>query len=354
MAMQNLSKLAPAQRAANFALMTRKYEQQLSSKSYADSTRLSWDIPASRFLSKITLLVRGTFKMTHASTTALTKAYFDKFNIFRRVRLEINNGFHPYDISGQMLSLKNKIDNFQDPSTDVFGLDAVTAVAASGGGSNTIAFQLELPVTVNPRDAVGLINLQNPETIVTLHVDTDLLTKMYTDTGLTASAVSITVTPVVETFSIPGNPDFVPDYSIIKLVHEQSMQIVNTAEMTIDLQRGLTYRKYGLYLASDAVYTPIAHSYLNSFQTIFQGADYPVNVTSDYVAWKNRIAYQGKMPLGAYIFDESEQGIANLGGGRDYIDTERLTLFQKKVTFNSLSGATNYAYLFSERLAKMQ
>jgi hypothetical protein len=351
--MQNLSKVPPAVRAQNFAMMTRKYEQQLASKAYVDSSRLSWDIPSSRFLSKITLLVRGTFTMTHASTTTLTKSTFDKFNIFRRIRLEINNGFNPYDISGQMLSLKNKIDNFQDPSADPFALETVGVTASSSGASNNIAFQLELPVTINPRDPIGLINLQNPETIVTLHIDTDLLTKMYTDSSTTAGSVAITVTPIVETFSIPQNPDFVPDYSIIKLVHEQSMSIVSTAEMTIDMQRGLTYRKYGLYLASDTIFTPIAHSYINSFQTIYQGADYPVNVTSDYVAYKNKVAYQGKLPLGCYVFDESEQGIANLGGVRDYIDTERLTLFQKKITFNSLSGATNYAYLFSERLAKM-
>jgi hypothetical protein len=347
-------KLSPDQRARMFSQMTRKYEQVLPSEKFKENSTLSFQLPKTRFLSKITLHVRGTFKTAHGSKTSFTKSIFDKFNLVRRVRLSINNGFNPYDISGNMLSLYNKANHYQRPDADVFDLDVLGNVVSVSGTTNTVTYALELPISLNDRDPIGLLLLQNEQSIVTLNVDTSSLSSIMTDNDITISDDSIYFTPVLETFSIPLIPDAIPDYSIVKLVNEQSENIVSTNEMIVKLPLGLTYRKLGVYLASDTAYTPIPHANISGFQLIFNQADTPINVSSDHVARKNRVDYDGSMPVGSYMFDFSSQGIANLGGGRDYVDTERLTECWLKVQFSGLSGASNYIHLFSEKLAKLQ
>jgi hypothetical protein len=233
-------------------------------------------------------------------------------------------------------------------------LDVLENVSSSSGTENDISMVLDLPITLNDRDAIGLILLQNEQSIVTLNVDCASIASIMTETDHTTDNLSISITPVVETFSIPMIPDAIPDYSIIKLVNEQSENIVSTNEMTVKLPIGLTYRKLGLYLASDTAYTPIDHSKISGFQLVFNQADSPINVPADYVAYQNKVDYDGSLPLGSYVFDFSSQGIANLGGGRDYIDTERLTECWIKILFDGLTGSTNYVYTFAEKLAKLQ
>jgi hypothetical protein len=348
-------KVSPAQRLLNFANMTRKYVQMLPSQSFAENSTLSFQIPKARFLSKITLIVKGTFKLAHGSKTTYTASNFNKHNLLKRVRLTINNGFNPFDISGNMLSLYNIINKYNQADADTFGLDArtTTSSVSSGGATNTVSMVYELPITLNDKDLIGMLMLQNDQSIVTLNVDCSTILSVMTDTDITSSAISITVTPVLETFSIPLIPDAIPDYSIVKLVNEQSENIVNTNEMIVKVPTGLTYRKFGLYLASDTIYTPIPHANISYFKIQMNQADTPVNIPADMVAYQNKIDYDGGLPLGCYVFDFATQGIANYGSGRDYIDTERLQEFWVTIGFSGLSGATNYVYLFKEMLAKL-
>ena len=347
------SKLTPSQRAMLFANATRKYEQSLPSQTLIENQTLSFQLPKTRFLSKIYLIVKGSFKVAHASDATYTKTTFDKYNLIKRVRMSINNGFNPYDISGSMLRLYNQMNKFATPSADNFSLDVLGNTVSSAGTTNNVSMVLELPITINERDPIGLLLLQNEQSIVTLNIDCGAISDLMTETDHVITEKAITITPVIETFSIPSIPDAIPDYSIVKLVNEQTENIVNTSEMTVKVPVGLTYRKLGLYLSSDAVKTPIAHSKLSYFKFQFNQADTPIYVPADQVAYKNKVDYAGQVPVGAYLFDFSNQGIANLGGGRDYIDTERLTECWVSIGFNNLSGSSNYVTMFSEKLAKL-
>lgn len=347
------TKLNPAQRAALFAQSTRQYKQELPSMTFKEGETVSISLPKTRFLSKISLKVKGSFKATHASKTSFTKANFDKYKLLRQIRMSINNGFNPYQIGGVELALYNKMNNFQPLGADNFSLDTLGNTVSSGGTVNKVAYTLDLPMTLNDRDPVGLIMLQNEQTVVTLSVDCGNIKDMMTDTDITISDISITVTPVIETFSIPMIPDAVPDYSVIKLVNEQIENVVGAGDMIVKLPVGLTYRKIMVFIATDTGFTPVDHTKLGNFQLVFNQADTPYNVSADHVAYENRKAYGGQLPAGAYAFDFSSQGVANLGGGRDYIDTERLTEFWLKINFKEISGSSNYVYVVAEKLARL-
>jgi hypothetical protein len=349
-------KLTPQQRAANFSLATRQYIQKLPTLQFAEGQTLTLQIPKTRFMSKLYLQVNGSFKTTHASKTTFTKSVFDKYNILKQIRMSINSGFNPYQLSGSMLRMYNLINNFKNPTlgSDVNSVEVLGNTVSSEGATNKIAFTLELPITINDRDTVGLIMLQNEQTLVTLNIDCDTLANaLMTDIDIAVSNVNISITPVLETFSIPSVPSAIPDYSIIKVVNQQVQNVVSAGEMTISLPTSLTYRKLFIYLASDTKYTPVDSALIDSFQLVFNQADTPYDVPADFLEYKNKVDYQGSLPAGLYVLDLSNQGIANYGGARDYIDTERLTEFWLKIRFNNISGNSNYVYVVGEKLAKL-
>lgn len=351
-AVQN-KKLTATQRAILFDQATRQYIQALGTMQFSENDTITTVLPKTRFLSKISLLVQGTFKLTHATKTSFTPATFDIYNLLRQVRLSINNGFNPYQISGPMLALYNKMLSYKNITDNNNNIHYFTNTVSSSGATNTISMLLDLPLTVNERDTIGLILLQNSQTSVELGIDCNPVTSIMTDTDITVSSVNINITPILETYSIPAIADAVPDYSIIKIVNQQVENVVSAGEMTIKLPIGLTYRKLGVYIASDTKFTPMNASYINQFQLVFNQADFPYSIPANYLQARNAQQYGMSLPAGAYVFDFSDNGIVNYGSGRDYIDTEKLTEFWLKVTFNNITGNSNYVYVIAEKLAKL-
>lgn len=353
----NESKLSPAQKSANFKLATRQYVQTLPSMTFAEGQTVSVILPKSRFGQKLYLQVAGAFTTTHASKTTFAKTPFDKYNLLKQIRLQLNNGFNPYQISGRDLYFYNQVSNCVNDylDADPFGTTQLGNVVSVGGTSNTIKFTLEMPLTINDRDEVGIINLQNPETSVTLSIDCDTIkNSLMTDTDITTSAVSIVITPILVSFTIPALPDAVPDYSIMKLVGEDMRNVPSNGEFRIALPTGLTYRKLLIFVASDTIGTALDTTKLTKVQIAFNQADIPVSVPTDYLAFRNKADYQGSLPKGVFCLDFATQGLANLGGSRDYIDTEGITNFELILTFSGLSGTTNTVWVVSEKLAKLQ
>jgi hypothetical protein len=349
---QTASKLTPAQRAMLFEQATRQHRLKGATMAFAENASLSQVLPKSRFLSKIYLMVEGTYKLTHASKTTFAPAVFDKFNLIRNIRLNINNGFSPFNISGAMLygyNLQHRADYITD---DLNVLNYMSNTVSSGGATNTVRYMVELPITVNQRDALGLINLQHGTTQVELNIDCNPVSKIMTDTDVTVSNVSINITPILETYSVPSFEEAIPDYTVVKIVNEQRETATANGETVIKLPVGLTYRKLLVYIASDSVFTPISSDNVTNFALSFNQADTPYDMPAKFVQALNTTEYGKALPAGYYAFDFSDNGIPNYGGGRDYIDTEKLTEFWLKVNLANTSGNT-YIYVISEKLAQM-
>lgn len=351
-AIQN-KKLTATQRAILFDQSTRQYLQNVGQMTFSENDTVSTILPKSRFLSKISLLVQGTFKLTHATKTTFTPATFDIYNLLRQVRLSINNGFNPYQISGPMLALYNQILSYKNITDNNNLLHYFTNTVSPSGAVNTISMLIDLPLTVNERDTIGLILLQNSQTSVQLDIDCNTVSSIMTDTDITIDNINITITPILETYSIPPIADAIPDYSIIKIVNQQIENIMSAGQMTIKLPVGLTYRKLAIYLASDNKFTPISSNNIGNIQLVFNQADIPYSIPASYLQCKNTQQYGKSLPQGAYVFDFSDNGIVNYGSGRDYIDTEKLTEFWLTIDFKNISGSSNYVHIVSEKLAKL-
>jgi hypothetical protein len=345
------SKLSPAQRNMLFAQATRQHWQDLAPVNFVDGETVSFELPKVRLTSKVMLLVEGTVTVTHSSQTSFTPAAFAPYNLFKQVRVGVNNGFNPYQVSGIGLYLYNRTrlnaDAFDRVSSGR-NLAVLGTAASAGGSANPIKFLVELPFTINDRDPVGLILTQNPQTVVTVSIDFNSLTALLSSaTGYTVTG-NITITPIVESYTVPVIADALPDISVIKLVSEQNQAIPGPGDVVVKLPVGYTYRKIIAYITNSS--GGVADSDLGEFQLKFNQADIPYRVKPGMLQAINQLYYGKALENGVYVFDFSYQGLPNYGGARDYVDTERLTEFWLQTT----AAAAGNIMLVTETLARLQ
>lgn len=339
-------KLSPGQKALLFAQSTRQNLQPQPAQAANENTTLSFTMPKVRLLSKNTLDISGTFKAAHASLTTLTKGRFSPWPFLKAIRVRINNGFNPYQISGKGGYL------YEWTASSGGVTDSITQfgnAASTGGTTNNFGLNLDLSHVLNPRDAVGLVMAQNQETVITVEVDLGSIASLFTDSGITISNVSLTASLIEETFSIPAASAAMPDLTVLKLVQDQSYPITTTGiTQYIKLQTGLTYRKILLNF-EDSTGAGITDTNIGNLSIILNTADTPYVIPASILRKMNTKMYKAALPTGVLAFDFSYQGIVNLGGARDYIDTAKLTEFW--IGFQP--GTTGNVQVVSEVLSQL-
>lgn len=352
---QEKARLTPAQRNLLFAQAARQVVQTLPAQAGAENATVSFTVPKARLLSKISLLVKATITVAHAANNTFAQAAMAPYNFIKNVRVEINNGFAPYRVSGIGAYLMNLLrDNAAQLSPAASNATRARTVfenaASAAGAANVLRFILDLPIALNDRDPVGLILAQNQETTVTVSVDFDdadvLLSSL---TGYTVTASNVSVTPIIETFSIPPVPEALPDLSILKLTQELN-EITVAGGHVLRLPVGQTYRRMVLYF-TDANGNPLGEADLTgNIEITLNQADIPYVVDPYALAAQNQVAYGAALPKGVWAFDFATQGLPNYGGSRDYIDTERLTEFWLKLYY----GAAGKAKVVYETLSRLR
>lgn len=354
---EQVKNISPAQRAQFFAQMTRQHMQMMPAIAGAENSVVSFNLNKVRLTSRIFLIIEGTVKVTHASATTYNPNAFAPFTFIRNVSVEINNGFRPFNVSGRELYWYNLTRAFANqivPVIDTAGNLPVRTrnylgkSASSSGADNPMRMVLELPLTLNERDPIGLILTQNEETVVTVTVTfgsgSDLLAAG--QTGYTVAVNNITVTPMVESFSIPPVKEAFPDLSIIKLVQSTRESVSGAGQFTLKLPVGLTYRKLLVFI-EDANGGVADTSISGNFELIFNNAEYPYQISPKALSALNQVMYNQVLPNGLWVFDFTYQGLANYGGARDYIDTERLTEFWFKFNAPAAGNVTAVYELLS-------
>ena len=320
----------PQLRAAKFLAMTRENLQTLPKVAGVENATVSFELPRARLLARIQLLIEARFRVTHGTKNTFTPAIFAPYNLLRRIQVDLNNGFSSFKISGAdayICNLMHINSHTFERSTDPHAQVYMTNKAASGGAVNNLKFTVDLPIALNDRDPIGLILLQNEETMVTVSVDVGrALDLLHDKTGFTVELESMSITPVLQTFTIPVDPEALPDLSILKLVHSLTKEIPGAGVTTLKLPVGLTYRKLILYIEDAAGGIP-EDRITSDIEILFNQADRPYTVNPKVLRALNTRSFGKVLPAGVYIFDWSDQGLTNYGGSRDYIDTERLTEF---------------------------
>lgn len=348
--------LSPQQRANLFGQSTRQHIQMLPKQTAnTGSATLQFHLPKSRLLSKLMVDVVAKVKIAHATETTIPTPTFAPFQLIRRISLDLNNGFSPFVIDGRSLAMYNMVR--LNPAVIIpqkdnsRGMNYLPDMVASVAGTdNTFKFTMELPVTLNPRDPVGLILLQNDQTNVTLTADLVNGAEIFNSpAGYVISVQSVDMSVATETFSVPPIDEAFPDISVLKLVSSRLESFVG-GPAVIKFLTGNIYRKIVLYFEhSDG--TPYTDDEITAnMELVFNQADIPYSVTASALAHKNENDLGYALPTGMYVFDFTNQGIPNLGGSRDLVDTEKLTEFWLK--FSTANGGK--VTVISETLTRMK
>jgi len=333
--MAQAQQVSPQQRAMLFAQATRQYFQMLPTQSVSsEQSTVEFSLPKARLLSRIFLNVEAVATLkSNAGTTSIAKSAFSPYEILRRVTLDLNNGFSPFITSGRDLYLYNLLRLNPDVlniGTTTQSMSYVENTSSVAGTAANIKFTIPIPVALNERDPVGMVLLQNEETSVSLKIDVDTLAKAYVPNAATGDIVtfsSMKITPMIETFSIPPMQEALPDISVLKLVHSKADLFSGGGQNIVKLNTGTIYRKIIMYI-EDADGNPMLPTdFSGNMELVFNTADTPYSIKPEVLTHLSHLQLGYPLPKGVYVFDFSNQGVPNLGGSRDYIDTERLTEF---------------------------
>lgn len=345
------------QRNAMFAQATRQNLQGLGKKTVNQGgTTVSFLLPKARFLSKVLLAIDIKFKLKHASQTQLATDEFSPYRPIRKITLDLNNGFSPFNIGGAELAVYNAIRQYSDiiypqhesPTGYCYCPEKFTA--STTGASNTMKLTLELATVLNDRDPIGLVLAQNNETSIELKVDIASETEFINGAdGFSVEVESIDIKPTVESFSIPAVVDAYPDLSVLKLTNSRTEAFTGNGQNIINLTTGTIYRKLG-FIFEDLEGNPFGNEdFTSNIDLVFNQADTNYSVPAEMLRNINVLQFGKEQPKGVYVFDFSYNGQSNYGGTRDYIDTAMLTMFQLR--FNSQKSGR--VRIITEQIARL-
>lgn len=347
--------LTAAQRAAYFNASTRENIHTMGKQTVTEALgNMTFTFPKARLLSKVYLDVTATIKVTGSAGKIADLPDMLPYKVLKRVGVSLNNGFDPFVISGEKLAMLNLIQMHPEmvmPAAKGTNCTFDGLTASTSGTSNTFKFCLEVPMTINEASNTGLILLQNAETMVQLSIDTAAPADILVKSGYTIEIEKVEVAPTLVSFTIPSVEQAFPDLSVLKLVSAKTESFVGSGENIVKLNVGTIYRKLILFITDEDGKPFEDEDITSNIQMLFNQADTPYNIAPRMLRYINATHLGMTMPKGVYMFDFSTQGqMANVGGTRDLIDTERLQEFWVK--FSSTKGGK--ITVISENLTRLK
>jgi len=349
--------VTPAQRQINFNALTKKLIDTYPSKPLTENGKVNIDLDDVDLTSRVYLIIEGTFDAIHGSSETYTPARFAPYSLLNKINVRFNSGFVPFDISGKsayLMKLCERNPSVWTPNATATTRTAniLTTVADTDGGGNenqTCRFVVDLGFMLNERDINGILLTQDKETTVTITLEADdVLTAILGDaSGFTTDNVSFTVTPVVERFTIPSNPDAMPNIAQLKEVEDNVIPLSTVGENEMVIQTGGIIRRIFLdfYDSTDGH----TDAEMTRLKIKINKSSTKWDITSKALMIKNQLLYGQALPQGCYCIDFASQGLPNYGGQRDWLDTDTIA----RLTINPTITATCSCRMTVERLRKL-
>lgn len=317
-----------------FANATRQNRRKIFDLPY-DTSRVSKDLPATGLVANLYIRVKGVLTVTPGTGAATLKASQQgrPYGILDRIQLVANAGTSIVDVSGFGLYLRNLMTDNSYP--DVLAANLPDYLAADAGnptyqfgtssGANAVEYTLKVPIVNNDRDLVGLILLQNRETLMTLTLDWANISNLFTLTGTAAVTFTGNAAVTMEYYSVPLNTEDYPDLSVAHQMLEDKWDIDGTGDVQYTVPRGNIYmRMIHRVLLNDA---PAGFDDVERLTLQYNQSEQPFLVEGHDQLAMQRERYKRDLPKGVYVYDFTYQGQAGLGGSRDLVNSRAITDF---------------------------
>lgn len=267
------------------------------------------DLPKTGLLANLWLRVAVTIAGSLSAPNALGVS-----SVIRSVRLITNSSVEIFRMSGAGYSylLQEVLDSeYHLAQGQNQGRVAVTAT--------NFNLDMVIPVQINRRDPVGLIMLQNDQTLVTLEIDFEA-----DATVATGATVTATVTPVMEYFTVPTDPRNWPNLNIIHQIQEETVAIAATGQYIYNVPRGATYTQllHGLGIGVSGA------DGFTQFQRRVNNSVYMQDSTPGNLDMEQRYLRGRARPAGAVLVDlMGSSGLGNYGLLRDFFNSQQVTQY---------------------------
>lgn len=268
---------------------------------------ISWQLPKIGFLAALWLRISATITGTLSAPNA-----YGVSSILRNVRLTTNAAIDLINISGPGYAYL--LDEMQE--TELFrgtgqnqGRSAVSAA--------TFNLDMALPVALNSGNPLGVLMLQNEQTLATLSVDFEADATVATGATVTAS-----VEPFMWYYLVPSDPKDFPRLDVLHTIIEDRQAVSAAGLVTYQLPRGYTYVGVGHGLGIGA--TP-ADSW-NRFQVRVGQNQFPYDFTPDGMTMAHWLWRGRARPLGGMYVDYLAQaGQGTYSQPRDLLNSALVT-----------------------------
>lgn len=332
-----------------FGRKTRQNIRTLDALTYSQGQRATLALPRVGYLARLHWHFNGTCTVTLGGGTAAIDV-LGPWNTHNRVRIQANSGTDIYSVSGYGGLLVDEV--MATPGRGYLVAEGQRASAlsyagqvyqaAASSGANTWDFGNTIPVAVNDMSELGLILLQNELASISLGLEfnssiysTTATVAPVLVTGAATATLTGTITPVIEYFAVPVEPEARPDISFLHQILEVTQPIAAVGDNTIPLIRENVYlgilHHVILNNAPNTTDIDRARLVINNSEVVYDTLK------------RGQIQLQRRrnnidLPLGVWFYDLFNQGLPNMGDERDIINGKRTSELNSIVTI--ASGAT--------------
>jgi len=288
---------------------TRLFWTDLGSKARVTGGGLqTWDIPRVGILSGIYMVIKGTVSSTVTGPNA-----FGMASIVSNLSVVANSGLQIVSISGQGYHylLRDMLEHFVDVGFDTTARNVVSDA--------TFDISMWIPIAINSHDPLGLINLQNQDTL--LQIQLNWAAESVVATG--GPTIAAMAEPYLELFSMPLDPHDMPAFNYAHTITEEQETVSGAGVYTKNWLRNNIYVQMihgaGFAQSGSDSWTTLA---LRVDQNRFLIPSCPPRF---FDLWYDR--YHGRARLAGVIPIDfaGTSGLGNYNSIRDAIDTSQLT-----------------------------
>jgi hypothetical protein len=327
----------------NFDAATSLNMTKLESKARVSGGSTTWNLQRVGYVSHIDIPLPVVISGTVGTVNALGGAA-----IVKRVRVSVNNIGDIVNISGAGYHylLRKYMGDYRDPVAHSNACSAITAT--------TMNVSMRIPIAFNTRDPLGLLLLQNDQTLLTLTIEWE------TDANITSTGTiaALNVQPAVYWFTVPANESDRPPIDHIHQIIEDQVAISGAGDFPYDTPRGaiITHMLFGCGINAagadswSAAVLKLQQSY-TKYEYTPALVDMEFSATHGFLYTNSTALPYSQRPLGLIPFDfTGSSGLGVFGKMRDVIDSRQVTSFRTVIT---ATGAVTL-YALRRQIAKLE